>query len=405
MKISHWFLIASLYVTQFLPVAFFFMGLPAILRSEGRSLEELGALYLLGFVWVLKIVWAPIVDRFSWSALGRYRGWLIGTQSVMIVLLLLIGQVGNTADFTQLLMLSLILTVFAATQDIATDALTIKLLPAVLHSWGNSLQVGGGLVGIVLGGGATLMLYEQIGWTGCFLLMALVLSVALVQVILLKEPESPALCGKPPGYSRLWTFWKTPGTGRWVLIMLTMPVGIGMTFGLITPMLVDIGWSTDRVGFMINVAGSLVGLVAVLVAGWLVQRFGRRRMIVSAAFAQALAILAVLPLAGGTGAEWQILPGLLAVFLIYNPLATVMLTVMMDRCEPDTSGTDFTTQYSLYSFVGFASGAFALSLASAIGYAAVIALASAIATVAGVIALAFLGHTDEALAAGATDIT
>ena len=64
MKRSHWLLIASLYTTQFLPVSFFFMGLPAILRSEGRTLEELGALYLLGFVWVLKIFWAPVVGTF-----------------------------------------------------------------------------------------------------------------------------------------------------------------------------------------------------------------------------------------------------------------------------------------------------------------------------------------------------
>lgn len=392
MKPAHWCLIASLYVTQFLPVAFFFMGLPAILRSEGRSLEEIGTLYLLGFVWVLKIFWAPLVDRFSLPALGRYRGWLIITQTVMILLLLVIAQIGSTDDLGQLLILSLLLTVFAATQDIATDALTIKLLPPQNRSWGNSVQVAGGLIGIVLGGGATLMLYEHVGWRGCFLLMAALLCVALVQVLALKEPRDKASQATPVGYSRLWRFWKTPGTGRWVITMLTVPVGIGMTFGLVTPMLIDVGWPTDSVGFVINIAGSLVGLVAVFVMAWLVQRFGRRRMIIAAAFAQAVAILANLPLAAGSASTSQILPGLLAVFLIYNPLATVILTVMMDRCDPNSAGTDFTAQYSLYSFVGFASGALALSLASSWGYTGVVVLASVFATVAGGFALVSLAR-------------
>jgi MFS transporter, PAT family, beta-lactamase induction signal transducer AmpG len=388
MKPSHWCLIASLYVTQFLPVAFFFMGLPAILRSEGRSLEEIGALYLLGFVWVLKIFWAPVVDRFSLPALGRYRGWLIITQSGMILLLLVIGQIGSADDLGQLLVLSLLLTVFAATQDIATDALTIRLLPAEKRSWGNSVQVAGGLIGIMLGGGATLVLYERVGWQGCFLLMSAFLCAALIQVLALREPKSWAFNVEPVGYSRLWRLWKRPGTGRWAVTMLTLPIGIGMTFGLLTPMLIDIGWPMDSVGFAINIVGSLVGLVAVFVMGWLVQRYGRRRMIVSAAFAQAIAILAIVPLATGSTFTWQILPGLLGVFLIYNPLATVMLTVMMDKCDPNSAGTDFTAQYSLYSFVGFASGAVALNLASSLGYTAAVVLASAIAAMAGVLALA-----------------
>lgn len=400
MKTSHWFLIASLYTTQFLPVAFFFMGLPAILRSEGRSLEEIGALYLLGFIWVLKIFWAPVVDRFSLPGLGRYRGWLIITQSVIIALLLAIGQMGDTDNLSQLLVMSMVLTIFAATQDIATDALTIKLLPWEKRAWGNSVQVAGGLIGIVLGGGATLMLYERLGWRGCFLLMAVLLSIVLIQVFMLDEPNDGASKAPPAGYSRLWHFWKKPGTGRWIATMLTVPIGIGMTFGLLTPMLVDVGWTMDNVGFTINIAGSLVGLGAVFVMGWLVQRFGRRHMIISAAFAQTLAILAILPLASGSATTWQILPGLLAVFLVYNPLATAMLTVMMDRCEKNSAGTDFTGQYSLYSFVGFASGALALNLAASFGYIAIIALAVVIAMIGSCSAYLFCPDKNNGTPAG-----
>ena len=95
MKPANWILIASLYVTQFLPVSFFFMGLPAILRAQGKTLEEIGALYLLGFVWVFKILWAPMIDRLSFGRLGHYRGWLIVMQTAMIGMLLLISSVSH----------------------------------------------------------------------------------------------------------------------------------------------------------------------------------------------------------------------------------------------------------------------------------------------------------------------
>jgi MFS family permease len=389
MKPAHWCLIGSLYVTQFLPVSFFFMGLPAILRSEGKSLEQIGVLYLLGFVWVLKIFWAPLVDRFSFGRLGHYRGWLLTMQTAMIAVLLVIGQMDGLANFTMLVCLSLLLTVFSATQDIATDAITCRLLSPQQRGLGNSLQVAGGLVGIVLGGGVTLSLYNSIGWSGCFLLMAAVLTVTLIQVFFFKEPQLADADGATarPGYSRIWTVWRRPGMGRWALLMLTVPIGISMVFAMLTPMLVDIGWSIERVGFTLNVAGSLIGMVAVFVTGWLIQRVGRRRMLIAAAFIQAAVILALLPLAQGATTDALVVPALLLTFLIYNPIATIMLTMMMDRAGKGSEGTDFTAQYSLYSFMGFLSGAIALQVAGAAGYTAMMLIAALLALTAGVLAI------------------
>ncbi|GGF86225.1 MFS transporter [Azorhizobium oxalatiphilum] len=389
---AHWLLIASLYVTQFLPVSFFFMGLPAILRSEGRSLEELSVLYLLGLVWVVKVLWAPLVDRISFGRLGHYRGWLIFMQSAMIIMLLLISRIDGVSDMGLLMALSLVLTMCAGTQDIATDAIAVRLIPPGMRGVGNSLQVGGGLVGIALGGGATLALYNLVGWAGCLWLMAAVVATTLVQIVLFREPaateaEEEAKGGAGQSYARLWRFWRRPGIGRWALVMMLTPVGIGMVFGLLTPMLVDIGWSLERVGFTLNVTGSLVGLPAVLITGVLIRRWSRRAMLVGAALVQAAAILALLPLAGGERESQLVLPALLLVFLIYNPIATIMMTIMMDHADPRTAGTDFTAQCSFYTLMGFASGALALSIAQAHGYRVLVLVAAGCALLAGALAL------------------
>lgn len=387
MKFAHWSLIGSLYVTQFLPVSFFFMGLPAILRAEGKSLEEIGALYLLGFVWVLKVFWAPLVDRVRLGRLGQYRGWLLVMQSAMIVLLLVIGLVDGLAQFPLVLALSALLTIFAATQDIAADALTCILLPPDQRGFGNGLQVGGGLVGLMLGSGATLYAYQYVGWMGCFVLMAAVLALALAQVLAFREPAMEHATAARPGYLRMFRFWGQKGLARWVVLMAVVPVGIGMVFGLISPMLVDIGWPVEQVGLLTNIAGSLVALVAVFATGWLIRKFGRRRMLIGATFVQSLVILALLPLARGAADPMLVVPRVLLVFLIYNPIATIMLTIMMDKVAKGSEGTDFTTQYSLYSFMGFFSGALALQAASSVGYETVVLVAAVLAVLAGILAV------------------
>ena len=87
MKTSNWILLTALYVSQFLPVAFFFMGLPVILRDQGMGLEQIGALYGLGMVWVLKFLWAPLLDRVRFGRFGHYRAWLLLAQAGIAIVL------------------------------------------------------------------------------------------------------------------------------------------------------------------------------------------------------------------------------------------------------------------------------------------------------------------------------
>jgi PAT family beta-lactamase induction signal transducer AmpG len=65
----------------------------------------------------------------------------------------------------------------------------------------------------------------------------------------------------------------------WAALMMVVPLGIGMVFAMLSPMLVDIGWPVEAVGFTLNIVGSLVGLVAVFGGGacWLRRASCRRR--------------------------------------------------------------------------------------------------------------------------------
>ncbi|RYF54969.1 MAG: MFS transporter, partial [Comamonadaceae bacterium] len=70
----------------------FASGLPLALTSgtlqawatvDGVSLQEIGFLTLVGSAYTLKFLWAPFVDRYAPSFLGRRRSWMFGTQGLL----------------------------------------------------------------------------------------------------------------------------------------------------------------------------------------------------------------------------------------------------------------------------------------------------------------------------------
>ena len=395
-----WALLGSLYITQFLALGFFLIALVAIMRREGAPLEQLGIIYLLGLVWVAKALWAPLVDRIRFGVLGHYRGWLILTQTGMVICLLVTRQFDAMADFQTVFLLSLVIALLSATQDVAADGLACRLLSPANRSVGSGVQMAGGLAGNIIGGGGVLMLYPTVGWEGSMVLLAAGVALPLALILWFREPPSDTAGSSQQderrgsvSFSQVWRFWQRPGNGRWLAILLTYPVAVSMSYALITPILVDADWSLERIGFVLNIVGSAVGMLAALAAGWAIRWIGRRTALVGAALAQAVGLLILLLPASGFTDTVSVTVSLSAVFLLYGAAAPIVMTLMMDQASPASAGTDFTIQYSVYSLVGFAAGAIGLPLAGLFGYQGVVVLSASIGLVAAMVARGFYQET------------
>lgn len=375
-----WALLASLYTTQFLALGFFTVALVAILRQSGAPLERLGLVMSLGLVWAVKLLWAPLVDRFALSAVrGHYRGWLLATQSGMVAILLLLPALDPLGDFAAVFALCLGIAFLSGTQDIAIDALACRLLAPQERGLGNGIQMAGGLLGNLLGGGCVVMLYPRIGWAGSMVLLAAGTAVSLLQLLRFREPDwPPGSLGTGRLYARLWTFWQRPGGFGWLAMLLFFPLASGLAYGLTTPMMVDAGWSMEYVGFIASVAGSLLSGASALVAGWAVQRWGRQRALLGAALFQIIGNGAMLLPALGWRGDAVLALAVCLYFLCYAPLGTVLGTLMMDWTGADSAATDYSLQYSLFMFVSMGSSALGPALAEHFGYSPVL-LAAALA--------------------------
>lgn len=380
---GRWAMFLSLYVTQYLGLGFFLIALIAILRQKGLPLEQLGLIYLLGTMWVIKVLWAPLVDRFGLRRLGHYRSWLIVMQAGMIGTLLAIGGLDLDHQLPQILALCFLYAFFSATQDIAADGLACSLLLPSERGIGNGVQSAGGLLGNVIGGGAVLMAYPTLGWQGSLMLLAGLTAVTLVQVLLLKEPPRLHAVGSMrDGATRFWTFWRGQKRLRWLLMLLVYPLGVSLGYALMTPILVDAGWGIDRIGFTLNVIGSLIGVLSSLAAGWLIRRHGRRSILLGAALAQAVGLLALMPAALGYTSAIMVTGAIVAFYVVYSPVTAIMATLMMDHASPASPATDYTLQYSLFFTGGFVAAMASAMLAGAFGYPAVVLLAVGSAVVA-----------------------
>ncbi|MEM8535400.1 MAG: MFS transporter, partial [Chloroflexota bacterium] len=212
-------LLGGLYITQFLGLGFILTAVPAIMREAGAGLDEIAWIYVLGLVWAVKFLWAPFIDRYGSKRHGHYRSWLIVLQSLLIVSLI-------SASFfnieTQLPILSVFLilaSLLSATQDIAADALAVTVLAPEERGLGNSIQMAGGFIGNMIGGGLVLIAYAWLGWTASLLILAAGTALPLINILRHKEQPAPAdLREEKVSFKDLVRFFQRPRIGHWVII-------------------------------------------------------------------------------------------------------------------------------------------------------------------------------------------
>ncbi|MEO0827581.1 MAG: MFS transporter [Cyanobacteria bacterium J06639_16] len=385
-------ILGSLYVAQFLPIAFFLQTLPAFMRQQGMSVEVIGLTSFLGLPWMLKFLWSPLVDRYSLAKIGHYKSWIVAMQGLMVLVLILCALLNLETHFWLALVGMLLIGIFASTQDIAVDALAIGLLTPQERGLGNAIQTGGNYLGAILGGGVLLVLLGFLGWTGGLLGMAGCVLILIMPVLMHQEscPSSVSLkAGTHPSgvnpvaeYLRTFTrFCRRPGVGRWLILLLLYASGASMTNTMFRPLLIDIGLSLSEIGWMYGTAAYSAGLVGAVIGGILIKPLGRKRsLILFTLLLAGVTLLHVLPTLGFTS-----LPMLYFVSsafnLTYSMMAVALGTLMMDKTRSEMAGTDYTLQVTLLFIGNMIAAGISGFMASAMGYGGVFVVSGGVTVV------------------------
>jgi RhtX/FptX family siderophore transporter len=339
-------LLTSLYLSQGLPYGFFTQAIPVIMRQKGMSLESIGLSSLLALPWALKVFWAPFVDRHFVPHYGRRRSWIIPLQLASVICLIMAGFTETSVEFTTLMSLVFLVNVISSTQDIATDGLAVEILNERERGVGNGIQVAGYRLGMILGGGTLLVLFEKAGAGAAFYSMAAILLIATLPIFLHSESSHRlSESSVQIHWSDFWSFFKTKNVWNWMVGLFFYKSGDALASQMLRPLLVDLKYTIGDIGTIMGTIGFSCGLLGSLTGGWLVGIIGRRTSLLLFSVLQTATIamyyfLATIP---NIRTEWVCLMS--AVEHFCGGLATVaVFTVMMDHCSSKTAATDYTVQ-------------------------------------------------------------
>lgn len=272
---------------------------------SGVSLQNIGFLTLIGTAYTLKFLWAPLVDRYAPSFLGRRRSWIFFTQLLLGGTIAAMGLYSPADSLMLLAMLAVLVAFLSATQDIAFDAYSTDVLRKEERAAGAAVKVLGYRLAMIVSGGLALVLADQwLGWANTYFLMGGFMALCAVATLLAPEPE--VVVERPRSLTvavaePLLEFFKRPGALSILLLIVLYKLGDAFAGALSTTFLLrGAGFTGTEVGAVNKVFGLAATIVGALAGGALMSRLGLYRSLMLFGVLQAVSnfgywVLAVTP--------------------------------------------------------------------------------------------------------------
>jgi len=276
-------LFGVLYFSEGAPIGFLWLALPTQLRSAGVPLEEITWLTaVLVLPWTFKFLWAPLIDVLQ-APRWRLKHWIVACQWLMALCLLPLLWIDPVENFRVIAGFLLAHAFFAASQDVAIDALCIAETRPEERGEYNGWMHTGMLLGRALMGGGALVLAHSMGNQGVAgLLIGLLLACSFVVLFTRQRSDF-----HPEG--RLREVY-----AKVRVALVSHHTWLGMAFGLLGgavykalevvygPMLIDRGYLKSEIGWFsaFPMIGSMIA--GTLVGGVLADRLHRVQAVATA---------------------------------------------------------------------------------------------------------------------------
>lgn len=360
-----------------LPLFLVQKNLQAWLSKAGVDLGVIGAFSLVSLPYSLKFLWSPVFDRYTLPFLGRRRGWLLVTQGLLLLTIVLLSFLSPggftlppnscgasdgicsflaklTAVYRSPFFWVASLVAFAsASQDIVADAYRTEILPTAAMGAGAAIFVLGYRFALVLTGGLAFALAETFNWDLIYRALGLLMLLAIV-ITWVAPPEEEAGESGSLLQSFVAPLKEFVSRSRWWLILIFVTlyrIGDGIVNNMAVPFLLNgVGLGEGQLGILQTV-GLVATIVGTLVGGGAVSQLGINRSLWLFGILQTLSNFSYALLAQ-VGNNWGLAFLTINIENFCGGLATAGFTAyLMHLCHRQFTAT----QYALLS------GLFALS--------------------------------------------
>ena len=281
-----------------LPILLVFSTLSFWLREAGVDRASIGFFSWIALTYGFKWAWSPLIDQIQlpWlhNKLGRRRSWLLFTQIMIIVMLMIMATQDPQQSVILFIIASLGLALFSATQDIVVDAFRIESADTRLQGAMAATYMTGYRIAMIVAGAGSLAIaafydnsavYNAAAWQFAYACMALFMLFGIFATLLSKEPIAKhkihhvhnirdfLITGIVKPLTDLFQRY-----GKTCLLLL----GIVITYRIsdivmgimANPFYVDMGYSKAEVATVAKVFGVIMTLVGAGLGGLLVNGLG-----------------------------------------------------------------------------------------------------------------------------------
>ena len=349
---------SSMYFAQGIPQGFLSIAIPAWLASLGVSAGDIASyLAVIVLPWAFKLVAGPFMDRFEFLPMGRRRPWVLGAQLGLTLSFLALTLVRQPDEQMGLLMLiGVLINSFAATQDVAVDGMAIDLTPVNEQGRLNAFMSFGKAIGWASTAAVSGVLLATAGMAVTALAAAAVSGLLfLAFVFVLERPGERVLpwsAGKAASRHQAGNSFRAVFAGlnavlwtRASVVVMAIMLFDGLVSGyghaLMPVAAVNLfGYTAPQWSQLVAIMG-LVGAVAALSLGPMIDRFGVKRMLI---LTTALVGIHAFMLAQ-TQFMWEnsaYIRVMLSAWVLMSPVVMVcVIALAMTVCASAASATQF----------------------------------------------------------------
>lgn len=314
-------------------------GIAPILRQQGITLNSMAWVFALYLPFGLA---APLLERLKTR--HAYRSQIFIAQSVACVLLLAMALLSvSNVNFALLWWFALLLNIIIASLDLVLDGLSSLSCAPDERPIVAGAKVAGISLGALIGGGLLVGRFSVLGWSGVFVVVAVILLLAMPLIRLLQDPLLPPVHHKGLG---LRVCWRNADFRAKLWRVALLSCCLMALFNLNRLLLVDMGLSLKTIGMRLGTLTPLGSLLLALLLPLALRRFSHRLVFLSAG-ALLISCIGILLLVIGAGkANFALLITIL-IGCICSGLLVVIGSVILDWAKSGQSATDYALLYGL----------------------------------------------------------
>ncbi|UPT67923.1 MAG: MFS transporter [Sphingobacteriales bacterium JAD_PAG50586_3] len=371
-----YFTFIVLYFSQGIPEGITIFAIPAWMAMNGKTPIEIAAYSAVIMIpFSLKILLAPVMERYTYLPMGRRKPWLLfgqlGIFSSLIAMALIPNPLENISTLSAVVVC---LHTFILFQDIATDSLVIDIVPIPQQGKANSLMWGSKAIGVSISLIAGSWLINNYSLSVAVITLSVLVFIIMAVALMVKERQGEKLLPGLPGktspqaalmavdsWPKLFKSFKQvvflPNTLLLLLAIYIAMISIHYVRTLLPVFTIqELKWTSQYYSNVFSISNLVGGICGMLIGGFLIQRFGVVRMIQYCLFLIATLVFSM-SLCSPYWGNTHFVSAFIGLFCTLITLITIgALALAMQLCWKRISAMQFTFCMTVFNF-GLSSGA------------------------------------------------